>query len=82
MKIKRKQILIILVKRLEKLIKNFILIQLALLLNPSIKQWTVLSARGAGKNIRILTKNYFPLTHYFMKALLFLWQSTAPPSKP
>ena len=36
-------------------------------------------ARGVEKNIRILTKNYFPLTHYFMKALLFLWQRTAPP---
>ena len=36
-------------------------------------------ARGVEKNIRILTKNYFPLTHYFMKALRFLWQRTAPP---
>ena len=38
-------------------------------------------ARGVEKNILILTKNYFPLTHCFMKALLFLWQRTAPPSE-
>ena len=36
-------------------------------------------ARGVEKNIRILTKNYFPLTHYFMKALLSFRQRTAPP---
>lgn len=36
-------------------------------------------ARGVEKNILILTKNYFSLTHCFMKALLFLWQRTAPP---
>ena len=36
-------------------------------------------AMGVEKNIRILTKKLFPLTHYYMKALLFLWQRTAPP---
>ena len=36
-------------------------------------------ARGVEKNIRILTKKLFPLTHYSIKALLFLWQRTAPP---
>ena len=36
-------------------------------------------AMGVEKNILILTKNYFPLTHYFMKALLSFRQRTAPP---
>ena len=36
-------------------------------------------ARSVEKNILILTKNYFPLTHYFMKALLSFRQRTAPP---
>ena len=35
-------------------------------------------AMGVEKNILILTKNYFPLTHYFMKALLSFRQRTAP----
>ena len=38
-------------------------------------------ASGVEKNIRILTKNYFHPSHWFTKALLFLWQRTAPPLK-
>ena len=36
-------------------------------------------ARDVEKKHTHFNKKYFPLTHYFMKALLFLWQRTAPP---